>query len=87
MVSKLSRSAKGVSIMEPGKQEQELDQTPQARPGEKKRRFRLVKLEEQRFRMDRLEDRVAPLIGSIGLTIRATVVDCNPHVTLVHCPH
>jgi hypothetical protein len=44
--------------MEPSKQN--LDQTSQARPEEKKRRFRLVKVAEQRFRMDRLEDRIAP---------------------------
>jgi hypothetical protein len=44
--------------MEPRKQDLELP--PQSRPEEKKRRFRLVKLEEQRFRMDRLEDRIAP---------------------------
>ena len=44
--------------MEPQKQDHE--QTPQARPAEKKRRFRLVKLEEQRFRIDQLEDRIAP---------------------------
>jgi hypothetical protein len=36
--------------MEPRQQEQELEQTPETRPEEKKRRFRLVKL----------EDRIAP---------------------------
>ena len=44
--------------MEPSKQV--LEQTQQSRPEEKKRRFRLVKLEEQRFRMGKLEDRIAP---------------------------
>jgi hypothetical protein len=44
--------------MEPSKQD--LEQAGQLRPEEKKRRFRLVKVEEQRFRMDRLEDRIAP---------------------------
>ena len=44
--------------MEPSKQDLEL--TAQLRPEEKKRCFRLVKVEEQRFRMDRLEDRIAP---------------------------
>jgi hypothetical protein len=44
--------------MEPRKED--LQQPPQSRPEEKKRRFRLVKLEEQRFRMDKLEDRIAP---------------------------
>jgi hypothetical protein len=39
---------------------QGLEQTSHPRLEEKKRRFRLVKLEEQRFRMDRLEDRIAP---------------------------
>ena len=48
--------------MKPSKQDQE--QTPQARPEEKKRRFRLVKLEEQRFRIDRLEERLAPLLSA-----------------------
>jgi hypothetical protein len=44
--------------MEPRKQD--LEQTPNLRPEEKKRRFRIIKLEEQRFRMDKLEDRIAP---------------------------
>jgi hypothetical protein len=44
--------------MEPHKDD--LEQTPQPRPDEKKRRFRLVKLEEQRFRIDKLEERIAP---------------------------
>jgi hypothetical protein len=48
--------------MEPHKDD--LEQTPETRPEGKKRRFRLVKLEEHRFRMDRLEERIAPtLIG------------------------
>jgi len=45
--------------MEPRKQEPELVPQPQAEA--KKRRFRLVKVEEQRFRIDKLEDRIAPL--------------------------
>jgi hypothetical protein len=53
-----SQFLKGDSLMEPRKED--LQQTPQSRPEEKKRRFRLVKLEEQRFRMDKLEDRLAP---------------------------
>jgi hypothetical protein len=49
--------------MEP--REPDCEQTSQPRPEEKKRRFRLVKLEEQRFRIDKLEERIAPtLIGS-----------------------
>jgi hypothetical protein len=44
--------------MEPS--QQDLDLPTQSRPEEKKRRFRLVKLEEQRFRMDKLEERIAP---------------------------
>ena len=48
--------------MEP--REPDCEQTSQPRPEEKKRRFRLVKLEEQRFRIDKLEERIAPtLIG------------------------
>ena len=48
--------------MEPRKDD--LEQTPQPRSEEKKRRFRLVKLEEQRFRLVKLEERIAPtLIG------------------------
>jgi hypothetical protein len=47
--------------MEPSKQDLEL--TAQLRPEEKKRCFRLVKVEEQRFRVDRLEDRIAPGSG------------------------
>jgi hypothetical protein len=58
---------KGVSIMEPREPKQELEQTQQPRPDEKKRRFRLVKREEQRFRMDKLEERIAPLSGVTGL--------------------
>jgi hypothetical protein len=50
--------SKGGFPMEPRKQD--LEQTLQSRPEEKKRRFRLVKLEEQRFRMDKLEERIAP---------------------------
>jgi hypothetical protein len=47
-----------------GPREDDLEQTPQPRPEEKKRRFRLVKLEEQRFRLVKLEERIAPtLIG------------------------
>jgi hypothetical protein len=46
--------------MEP--RNQDLEQTPQSRPEEKKRRFRLVKLEEQRFRIDKLEERIAPTL-------------------------
>jgi len=45
--------------MEPSKED--LEQTQQSRPEEKKRRLRLVKLEEQRFHMGKLEDRIAPL--------------------------
>ena len=47
--------------MEPRKQD--LEQAPASSPEAKKRRFRLVKLEEQRFHMDRLEDRIAPRSG------------------------
>ena len=47
-----------------GPREDDLEQPPETLPGEKKRRFRLVKLEERRFRMDRVEERIAPtLIG------------------------
>src|SRR6516165_5216556 len=57
--------SKGGSVMEPHKDD--LEQAPQPRPEEKKRRFRLVKLEEQRFRLVKLEERVAPtLIGGSG---------------------
>ena len=51
--------------MEPSKQD--LQQTQQSRPEEKKRHFRLVKLEEQRFRIDKLEDRIAPKPGHSGV--------------------
>jgi hypothetical protein len=72
--------------MEPRKQEQELEQTQQPRPDEKKRRFRLVKLEEQHFRMDKLEERIAPSL--IGTSIHNSsptnfTLCCNP--TVVHC--
>jgi hypothetical protein len=49
---------------------QDLEQTSPSRPDEKKRRFRLVKLEEQRFHMDRLEERIAPtLVGGSAHSI------------------
>jgi hypothetical protein len=50
--------------MEPHKDD--LEPAPQPRPEEKKRRFRLVKLEEQRFRIDKLEERIAPTAAGPG---------------------
>ena len=50
--------------MEP--REPDREQTSQPRPEEKKRRFRLVKLEEQRFRIDKLEERIAPTAAGPG---------------------
>ena len=73
---------KGGPSMEPSKQEQE--QAPQPRPEQKKRRFRLVKVEEQRFRLDRLEERIAP-------TLATSYVQSGPHtqfcVPTLGCHH
>ena len=66
--------------------EPDLEQTPQSRPGEKKRRFRLVKLEEQRFQMDKLEERIAPTL--VGGSTHPTVYQvCNGTSlqTIHHC--
>jgi hypothetical protein len=49
--------------MEPLKQDPDetvLCPEGQSRPDPRNRRFRIIKLEEQRFRMDKLEDRIAP---------------------------
>jgi hypothetical protein len=77
---------KGVSIMEPRKQD--LSQTPQARPSEKKRRFRLVKLDEQRFQMNRLEERIAPtLVGGTGHVCQGWTLSCYCPTVVPHVCH
>ena len=56
--------------MERRKQEPELVPQPQAEA--KKRRFRLIKVEEQRFHIDALEQRAAP----------ASIVSHRSHLSL-----